>query len=222
MKNTKLIAAFAAVIMAVCLFAGCTAGVPAQEPQATEPQAAQPEVTEPEATEPEATEPAAALELTQEQLAALSMQCLYMSDFTDAESLDEAFFKDYIFLSYTSCVDLPSKEGGEEYPGYSWSVVSEADVRSMVKLYLGVDMPEYHFAFDAENPYIYWEDGSYYVSCSDFGDIEYVPAGTEAAEGGLKAYFDALSGGETMFRTCFELGAADNANGFVILSKKRM
>lgn len=159
----------------------------------------------------------------------LEKMCLFLPEFEDVASLDEQFWHDFIFFSYTAC---SADEGMEtvwvmrDDLGFEEQEikVSKEDVKAYVKLVLGIEMPDYEPLYGEMREgqtACYYQDGYYYIGVSDFPDYEFTYQdvsvnGDNKIMAEVTASFEDQ---ENVGAVYFELEPADNENGFVIMKK---
>ena len=164
----------------------------------------------------------------------LEKMCFFMPDWSGDASLNDEFWRDFLFSSFT-CPEITGDEtamtvcGEQELVTTPWGqavkVSREDSVVPYVRLAIGREMPSYAPAIQdvsAGQTLFYFEDGFYYVGLSDFGDVGYSFRGCYPdAVNGASVIFDAYSGtpDDTIGTICFTLVPADNENGFTIAEK---
>ena len=164
----------------------------------------------------------------------LEKMCYFMPDWAGDDSLNDEFWRNFLFSSFT-CPEITDSGaamtvcGEQELVTTSWGqavkVSREDSVVPYVRLALGREMPPYSPAVQdvsAGQTLFYFEDGFYYIGLSDFGDVGYsfrgcYPNSVDSAT----VIFDVYSGTpeDTIGTVCFTLVPADNENGFTISSK---
>ncbi len=194
-------------------------------------QLAQPEIqTGPDTASTEAD----SFTLSETGRAFLEKMCYFMPDWAGDDSLNDEFWRNFLFSSFT-CPEITDSGaamtvcGEQELVTTSWGqavkVSREDSVIPYVRLALGREMPAYSPAVQdvsAGQTLFYFEDGYYYVGLSDFGDVGYAFRGYYPnSVDGATAIFDIYSGTpeDTIGTVCFTLVPADNENGFTISSK---
>lgn len=194
-------------------------------------QLAQPDVS---AEPPAASTEADSFTLSETGKAFLEKMCYFMPDWAGDDSLNDEFWRNFLFSSFT-CPKIADSGtamtvcGEQELVTTSWGqavkVSREDSVVPYVRLALGREMPSYAPAIQdvsAGQTLFYFEDGFYYIGLSDFGDVGYsfrgcYPNSVDSAT----VIFDVYSGTpeDTIGTVCFTLVPADNENGFTISSK---
>ena len=199
-------------------------------PMGTE-QLTQPGVqTEPKAASTEAN----SFTLSETGKAFLEKMCYFMPDWSDDASLNDEFWRSFLFSSFT-CPEITDSGaamtvcGEQELVTTPWGqavkVSREDSVVPYIRLALGLEMPPYAPAIQdvsAGQTLFYFEDGYYYVGLSDFGDVGYAFRGYYPnSVDGATAIFDIYSGtpDDTIGTVCFTLVPADNENGFTVAAK---
>lgn len=180
--------------------------------------------------------------LSEDGKAFLEKMCYYMPDWSGYGSLDEAFWKDFLFLSFTSPEWVEDGKamticGETEYAylqrdGMDMSEgqvkVSREAVEAYVKLAMGCGLPELEPAYEAMEPgqtAFYYEDGYYYIGSSDFGSVGYTFRDCEVHEETYDTYafvtFDVFVDGQdnVIGTDVFQIYPADNENGFTVAGK---
>lgn len=199
-----------------------------QEEAALPEETALPEGTEEqdlEETEPQ-EEPAEVYDLT-----ILKQMCRVLNDFDEQTVMDESFFQDFLFYSYTgaSSDNAELTQVYREDLGFEETVVkvSLQDAQAYTKLILGKDLPDFKPSFaDMEEGQtsFYYEDGYYYIGVSDFPDYQYTFMDFTNHDEGSDPYavvtysmdFEDESNVGTII---FTIAPEDNENGFIIRSK---
>lgn len=185
-------------------------------------------------TEPPASTEADSFTLSETGKAFLEKMCYFMPDWSDDASLNDEFWRNFLFSSFT-CPDLVDGETamtvcGEQALvitpwGQAVKVSREDSVVPYVRLAIGREMPSYSPSIQdmsAGQTLFYFEDGFYYVGLSDFGDVGYSFRGCYPdTANGASVIFDAYSGtpDDTIGTICFTLVPADNENGFTIAAR---
>ena len=200
-------------------------------PVGTEQQLTQPSIS----TEaPTANTETDSFTLTETGKAFLEKMCYYMPDWSDDASLNDEFWRNFLFSSFT-CPDLVDGGtamtvcGEQALVTTSWGqaakVSREDSVVPYVRLAIGREMPAYAPAIQdvsAGQTLFYFEDGFYYIGLSDFGDVGYSFRGYYPdSDNGATVIFDVYSGtpDDTIGTICFTIVPADNENGFTIAAK---
>lgn len=199
-------------------------------PAGTE-QLTQPDVS---AESPAASTEADSFTLSETGKAFLERMCYFLPDWSDDASLNDEFWRNFLFSSFT-CPDMVDGEtamtiyGEQELVTTSWGqavkVSRENSVVPYVRLALGLEMPSYAPAIQdvsAGQTLFYFEDGYYYIGLSDFGDVGYSFRGCYPdSVNGATVIFDVYSGtpDDTIGTICFTIVPADNENGFTIAAK---
>ena len=199
-------------------------------PAGTE-QLTQPDVS---AESPAASTEADSFTLSKTGKAFLEKMCCYMPDWSDDASLNDEFWRNFLFSSFT-CPEIAGEGtamticGEQELATTSWGqavkVSREDSVVPYVRLAIGREMPSYAPSIQdvsAGQTLFYFEDGYYYIGLSDFGDVGYSFRGCYPdSVNGASVIFDAYSGtpDDTIGTICFTLVPADNENGFTISSR---
>lgn len=174
----------------------------------------------------------------------LHSMCYYMPDWTGADSLNDQFWEDFLFASFTGA--------GISETGKASTICGEAEyvtvyredlgfeegqikvgkdaVDQYVKLVFGRELPTFEPAFEEMEPgrtALYYEDGYYYIGVSDFGAVSYEFKECEVqedAEGiyalvSYDAFYDDLEG-DALGVITFTVRPEENQNGFIILGRE--
>lgn len=180
--------------------------------------------------------------LSEDGKAFLEKMCYYMPDWSGYGSLDEGFWKDFLFLSFTSpewvengramtiCGETDyvyrQRDGMDTSEGEV--KISREAVEAYVKLAMGCEMPEFVPAYeDMEQgrTTLYYKDGFYYIGSSDFGSVGYIFRDCEVHEEAYDTYalvtFDVFVDEQdnVIGTDVFQIYPADNENGFTVISK---
>ena len=175
--------------------------------------------------------------LTEDGKAFLEKMCYYMPDWSGDDSLNDTFWRDFLFNSFT-CPEITDSGatmtvcGEQELVTTSWGqavkVSREDGAVPYIRLALGRELPD--FAPSAQDmsagqtPF-YYEDGSYFIGLSDFGDVGYAFRGCypneQSPNGNASVIFDAYSGTpeDIIGSICFTIVPERNENGFIITQR---
>ena len=183
---------------------------------------------------PVASTEADSFTLSETGKAFLEKMCYFMPDWAGDDSLNDEFWRNFLFSSFT-CPEITDSGaamtvcGEQELVTTSWGqavkVSQDDSVVPYVHLALGREMPPYSPAIQdvsAGQTLFYFEDGFYYIGLSDFGDVGYAFRGCYPnSVDGATVIFDVYSGTpeDTIGTVCFTLIPADNENGFTIAGK---
>lgn len=169
----------------------------------------------------------------------LEKMCYYMPDWAGYASLNESFWREFLFRSFT-CPELTDNGtamtvcGEQELTGTPWGQAVKVNrghsVEPYVRLAMGCELPAFTpYPEDMEpgqTPFYYdREDGCYYIGLSDFGDIGYTFLSWEPHYEAHATYgfatFAAYSGerSNVIQTVTFGLYPAENENGFTIIDK---
>jgi len=118
--------------------------------------------------------------LTDEGKDFLAQMCRELNDFNSGQAMDEKFWRDFLFYSYTgvSSESAVTEQVYREDLGFDETVVkvSLQEAKERVKLVLGVELPDLKPSFeDMEEGQtsFYYKDGYYYIGVSDMTDYQY-------------------------------------------------
>ena len=175
--------------------------------------------------------------LTETGKAFLEKMCYYMPDWSGDASLNDDFWRNFLFSSFT-CPEITESGaamticGEQELVTTSWGqavkVSLEDTVEPYVRLALGREMPAFTPSVQdvsAGQTLFYYEEGYYYIGLSDFGDVGYNFRGCypnrQASDPCASVIFDVYSGtpDDTIGTICFTLEPADNENGFTVTER---
>lgn len=160
----------------------------------------------------------------------LAQLCNELNDFNSATTMDEKFWRDFLFYSYTgaSSENAATEQVYREDLGFEETVVkvSLQEAQEHVKLVLGVDLPELKPSFeDMEKGQtaFYYKDGYYYIGVSGLPDYQYTfsecTADTENSTNTIVKYTIDFMGESNVGTVTFSISPENNANGFIIRSK---
>lgn len=185
-------------------------------------------------TEPPASTEANSFTLSETGKVFLEKMCYFMPDWSDDDSLNDEFWRSFLFSSFT-CPEMADSGaamtvcGEQEMVTTPWGqavkVSREDSVVPYVRLALGLETPSYAPAIQdvsAGQTLFYFEDGYYYIGLSDFGDVGYSFRGCYPdSVNGATVIFDVYSGtpDDTIGTVCFTLVPTDNENGFTVAAK---
>lgn len=160
----------------------------------------------------------------------LAQLCNELNDFNSATTMDENFWCDFLFYSYTgaSSENAATEQVYREDLGFEETVVkvSLQEAQEHVKLVLGVDLPELKPSFeDMEKGQtaFYYKDGYYYIGVSNLPDYQYTfsecTADTKNSTNTIVKYTIDFMGESNVGTVTFSISPENNANGFIIRSK---
>lgn len=168
--------------------------------------------------------------LTEKGKAFLAKLCNEMDDFNADSTLDEKFWRDFLFHSYTGALseDAETEQVYREDLGFEETVVkvSLQEAESYVKLVFGMELPDLKPAFeDMEKGQtaFFYKDGSYYIGVSGLPDYQYTYSESlpdDKNNGNMIVKYTIDFMGESNVGTVtFTISPEDNENGFVVQSK---
>lgn len=176
-------------------------------------------------TQPQAKSP---IELTDQGKTFLAQMCKELNDFNAQTTMDEKFYRDFLFNSYTGASSESTETVYRENLGFEETVVkvSLQEAESHTKLVFGTELPDIKPSFkDMEEGQtsFYYQDGSYYIGVSDFPDYQYTFLEIRADEKSdtdmiVKFNID-FEGESNVGEVSFTISPENNENGFVIRSK---
>lgn len=152
----------------------------------------------------------------------LEILCYAMPDWEGEDSLDDSFWNEFLFRSFSD----PDLVAGEEAllfgrKGQDMYRVSQETVENYVMLALGELPQEFHPAW----PELDYENGYLYILAVSRQDVEYALKGVIVREDGTQAVvvFDCYSGTQenVVGSVRFVIVPAQNDNGFVVTAKKQ-
>lgn len=167
-----------------------------------------------------------AFSLTRQGKDFLAELCRILGDFDAGTQKDEAFWRNFLFSSYTG---LP--EGAETEQIYREDLdteetvvkVSLEEAEAYAKLVFGVDLPEVRPSFEEMEEgqtAFYYQNGFYYIGVSDFPDYRYSFADSvETGASILVRYTMDLEGERNVGAVSFTIVPEENENGFILTSK---
>lgn len=251
-KTIRKKGALLAALVAMMLLAGCGTGLERQDSiSETDYEESQSDNQEAEHTEAattddvsndtetavmteeeskEAVESGTTFTLTEKGKAFLAKLCNEMDDFNADSTLDEKFWRDFLFNSYTGALseDAETEQVYREDLGFEETVVkvSLQEAELYAKLVSGMELPDLKPAFeDMEKGQtaFYYKDGSYYIGVSGLPDYQYtysesLPDNKNNGNMIVKYTIDFM-GESNVGTVTFTISPEDNENGFVVQSK---
>lgn len=188
-------------------------------PQNLQPTGAGAETT----TNPEDGEEFALSEEGREFLLAM---CYAMPDWENYYVLDEQFWENFLFASFTCPEEVKGSRAktiiGQVPFEDGMVLISRKQAEDYAALTMGCDLPELNPGGAEDSTGIQYYDGYYHIHVSDFGSRSYqlrkwVSYSAESCDVMFNAYVD----GDTIDGSVrFRLRKADNENGFLIVSKQ--
>lgn len=160
----------------------------------------------------------------------LAQMCRELNDFNSGQAMDEKFWQDFLFNSYTgvSSESAVTEQVFREDLGFDETVVkvSLQEAQERVKLVFGVELPDLKPAFeDMEEGQtsFYYKDGYYYIGVSDLPDYQYIfsecVADKENSTDTIVKYTIHFMGESNVGTVILSISPENNENGFVIHSK---
>ena len=167
-----------------------------------------------------------AFELTEQRKNFLTKMCRELNDFNSQTAMDEIFWRDFLFYSYTGVPEgAETEEVHREDSGFDETVVkiSLQEAQAYTKLVFGVDLPEIKPSFedmDEGQTSFFYQDGYYYIGVSDFPNTQYTFIDYEESGNSITVRYtidfeDESNAGVV----CFSIVPEANENGFIITSK---
>lgn len=168
--------------------------------------------------------------LTDKGKAFLTQMCRELNDFNSGQAMDEKFWRDFLFNSYTgvSSESAVTEQVYREDLGFEETVVkvSLQEAQERVKLVFGVELPDLKPAFeDMEEGQtsFYYKDGYYYIGVSDLPDYQYTfsecAADKENSTNTIVKYTIDFMEENNVGTVILSISPENNENGFVIRSK---
>lgn len=169
-------------------------------------------------------------ELTEENKEFLANICRTIDDFESPAEMDETFWWDFLFFTYTGLwgddvevVRIPREDLGFDETAIK---VSYEEVQAYTELVFGVQWPDLKPAFEdmaKGQTSCYYEDGFYYIGVSDFPAYQFNFADCTVYEDGgtyaIVTYHIDFEDENNVGTITLTLEPADNANGFTIAAK---
>lgn len=160
----------------------------------------------------------------------LAQMCRELNDFNSGQAMDEKFWRDFLFHSYTgiSSESAVTEQVYREDLGFDETVVkvSLQEAQERVKLVFGVELPDLKPAFeDMEKGQtsFYYKDGYYYIGVSGLPDYQYTfsecVADKENGTNTIVKYTIDFMGESNVGTVTLGISPENNENGFVIRSK---
>lgn len=168
--------------------------------------------------------------LTDKGTSFLTQMCSELNDFNFGTTMDEKFWRDFLFNSYTGALseNATTEQVYREDLGFEETVVkvSLQEAQEHAKLVFGMELPELKPAFeDMEKGQtaFYFKDGYYYIGVSGLPDYQYTfsecVADKENSTNTIVRYTVDFMGESNVGTVTFIISPENNANGFVIRSK---
>mgnify|MGYP006883337741 CR=1 FL=1 len=202
------------------------AKAPVQSEPVSQPQA---ETSQPQA---EKSQPQAetSVTLTDNGKAFLAQMCNELNDFNSRQAMDDKFWHDFLFNSYTggTSENIVTEQVYREDLGFDETVVkvSIQEAQEHVKLVFGIELPDFKPAFeDMEKGQtsFFYKDGNYYIGVSDMPDYQYTfsecVADKENASNTIVKYTIDFMGESNVGTVTLGISPENNENGFIIRSK---
>ncbi len=189
-----------------------------------------------EAKAPEQSEPVSqpkaetSVTLTDKGKAFLAQICNELNDFNSGQTMDDNFWHDFLFNSYTggTSENAVTEQVYREDLGFEETVVkvSVQEAQERVKLVFGIELPDYKPSFeDMEKVQtsFFYKDGNYYIGVSGLPDYQYTfsacVADKENTSNTIVKYTIDFMGESNVGTVTFRISPENNENGFIICSK---
>lgn len=167
-----------------------------------------------------------AFTLTENGKVFLEQMCHTLNEFDSQTAKDDAFWRDFLFYSYTGVPEGASTEQiRREDSELEETVVkvSLEDARAYAKLIFGLELPDLKPSpedMDEGQTSCYFQDGFYYIGVSDFPDYRYTFSDCKESGDSVTVSYTVDFEDESNVGTIrFTLVPEDNENGFIITSK---
>ncbi len=168
--------------------------------------------------------------LTDKEKAFLAQICNELNDFTSGQAMDDKFWHDFLFNSYTggTSENAVTEQVYREDLGFEETVVkvSIQEAQERVKLVFGIELPDFKPSFeDMEKGQtsFFYKDGNYYIGVSDLPDYQYTflecATDKENAANTIVKYTIDFMGESNVGTVAFNISPENNENGFIIRSK---
>lgn len=166
--------------------------------------------------------------LTEKNKSFLQDMCRYLPEFTNPYNLDDSFWHDFLFFSYTGKsggqYELVSENRKDTGVKETQVKVGKEEVQAYVKQVLGLEMPAYEPAVKARQDgraSMYYQAGYYYIGVSDFSDTIYEYKSTEIQKDDTISVIYQITDpeGADLGTVEFLLLPETNENGFVVTAK---
>ncbi len=168
--------------------------------------------------------------LTDKGKAFLAQMCNELNDFNSGQTMDDKFWHDFLFNSYTggTSENAVTEQIYREDLGFEETVVkvSVEEAQERAKLVFGIELPDYKPSFeDMEEGQtsFFYKDGNYYIGVSDLPDYQYTfsecVADKENTSNMIVKYTIDFMGESNVGMATFSISPENNENGFIIRSK---
>lgn len=168
--------------------------------------------------------------LTDKGKAFLAQMCNELNDFNSGQTMDDKFWHDFLFNSYTggTSENAVTEQIYREDLGFEETVVkvSIQEAQERVKLVFGIELPDFKPSFeDMEKGQtsFYYKDGNYYIGVSGLPDYQYTfsecVADKENTSNTIVKYTIDFMGESNVGTVTLSISPENNENGFIIRSK---
>ena len=168
--------------------------------------------------------------LTDKGKAFLAQMCNELNDFNSGQTMDDNFWHDFLFNSYTggASENAVTEQVYREDLGFEETVVkvSIQEAQERVKLVFGIELPDYKPSFeDMEKGQtsFYYKVGNYYIGVSGLPDYQYTfsecVADKENTSNTIVKYTIDFMGESNVGTVTLSISPENNENGFIIRSK---
>lgn len=168
--------------------------------------------------------------LTDKGKAFLAQMCNKLNDFNSGQTMDDKFWRDFLFNSYTggTSENAVTEQVYREDLGFEETVVkvSIQEAQERVKLVFGIELPDFKPSFeDMEEGQtsFFYKDGNYYIGVSDLTDYQYTfsecVSDEENPSNTIVKYTIDFMGESNVGTVTLSISPENNENGFIIRSK---
>lgn len=218
--------ALLAALVVMMLLAGCENSLESQDSASNDTETAV--TAEEESTKTVKSE--TTITLTEKGKSLLAKLCNEMDDFNTDSVLDEKFWRDFLFNSYTGALseDAETEQVYREDLGFEETVVkvSLQEAEAYVKMVFGMELPDLKPSFEEMEKgrtAFYYKDGSYYIGVSGLPDYQYTYSESildnENSANMIVKYTIDFMGDKDIGTVTFMISPEENENGFVVRSK---
>ena len=160
----------------------------------------------------------------------LAQMCNQLNDFNSGQIMDDKFWHDFLFNSYTGGTSehAVTEQVYREDLGFEETVVkvSIQEAQERVKLVFGIELPDFKPSFEnmeKGQTSFFYEDGNYYIGVSDLPDYQYTflecVADKENTSNTTVKYTIDFMGERNIGVVTLGISPENNKNGFIIRSK---
>lgn len=165
-------------------------------------------------------------ELTEQGKNFLKQMCKKLSNFDSQNDFGNKFWHDFLFYSYNN-PPLGAETIVVNIQGIdqTFAKISLHEAEAYAKLVLGVDLPYIQPSFNEmtyTNTSFYYQDGYYYIQCSDIlaYQYQYTFADCKESDNSITVTYIIDNYESNIGMVYFTIKPEDNDNGFIITSKR--